>query len=287
LLVNIVNIFWIFPQVHHLFNLFRRSILIRLFTATFVCSLPVLLNPLVMRLPALFVPYWFVMVGVVTPLSWLWYQARREKIMEIKGLQKALNRSKADIGFLRSQINPHFLFNTLNTLYGTALQEDAGRTATGIQKLGDTMRFMLHDNHQDFIPMQREIEYLQHYIDIQQLRIQSSPHINIQNNIRDAQCHHVIAPMLLIPLVENAFKHGISLVEKSWIQVKLDCDATTIRFEVRNSMHLQQPGGPEKERSGTGINNVKERLHLVYPSRHQFICHGDGHTFYTELLIQP
>src|SRR5258708_30216883 len=107
----------------------------------------------------------------------------KESILRIRGLEIALDQSEADLQFLRAQINPHFLFNALNTLYGTALQENAERTGEGIQQLGDMMRFMLHENMQQSISLSREIDYLHHFIALQQLRTQTSPDIVIQNDI--------------------------------------------------------------------------------------------------------
>jgi two-component system LytT family sensor kinase len=207
--------------------------------------------------------------------------------LKLRGLEKALVKSKADLQFLRSQINPHFLFNTLNTLYGTALQEEACNTASGIQKLGDMMRFMLHENTRDFIQMNREIEYLKNYISIQKLRTQSSAEISIEDNIDEQNCQHEIAPMLLIPLVENAFKHGISLKKKSWIKIRLDCNEKEIRFEVRNSIHPKRDDDPEKESSGIGFKNVVERLKLIYPGKHEIAVNADDKEFFVQLLIKP
>jgi LytS/YehU family sensor histidine kinase len=175
----------------------------------------------------------------------------------------------------------------LNTLYGTALQEHAEHTAAGIQKLGDMMRFMLHENNLPFIQMNREIEYLRNYISLQKLRTQSSPEISIEDNIQEQVCHHQIAPMLLIPLVENAFKHGISLKEKSWITISLQCTEKEIVFEVRNSMHPQAANDPVKERSGIGFKNVLERLKLIYPGKHRISVNGDGREFFVQLSIEP
>jgi LytS/YehU family sensor histidine kinase len=196
-------------------------------------------------------------------------------------------RSKTDLQFLRSQINPHFLFNTLNTLYGTALQENAGRTAEGIQRLGDMMRFMLEENNLDLIPMHKEIDYLNNYIVLQKLRTQLSKEIVIEDHINEQYCDHRIGPMLLIPLVENAFKHGISLNERSWIIIELSCTEKEILFKVRNSMHVKANSDPEKERSGIGFKNVVERLKLLYPGKHEVLVNQDGKEFMVQLIINP
>ncbi len=113
--------------------------------------------------------------------------------------------------------------------------------------LGDMMRFMLDDNHLDFIPLSNEISYLKNYIALQKLRIQDSDQINISEHITVDDCGYQISPMLLIPLVENAFKHGIDLNERSWISIELTCDKTGIYLKrVRNSLHGAETNDPEK-----------------------------------------
>jgi two-component system LytT family sensor kinase len=228
---------------------------------------------------------WISLVVVITPISWIDYQQRKDKILQLRGMEKALVKSTADLQFLRSQINPHFLFNALNTLYGTALIEGSKNTAEGIQKLGDMMRFMLYENTLDFIPMDKEIAYLKNYIALQKLRTQLSPDIMIEDDITDQQCDHQIAPMLLIPFVENAFKHGVSLAERSWIKIKLTCNEAQVCFEVRNSLHVKTDNDPEREHSGIGLKNVQERLSLLYPRRHQFIFGEEGGEFVVRLTI--
>jgi len=261
-------------------------VLIRLLLTAVVTSLPFLFFVQGMHLFG-FVFCMAVQLLIITPISWLVYQRKKDELQLLRGAEKAIAKSKADLQFLRSQINPHFLFNVLNTLYGTALQENAGRTASGIQKLGDMMRFMLHENHLEFIHMSKEIEYLKNYVALQKLRTQSSSEIIIEENIIDQNCNHKIAPMLLIPLVENAFKHGISLKEKSWIQINLECNEKNILFEVRNSMHPRRDNDPEEERSGIGFKNVLERLKLIYGGKFQISVNGDGKEFFVQLSIQP
>jgi len=284
-LMAITNLYWIFPLKKDK-SLFHPSILFRLLLLAFLYSLPYLF--------ILHEGYAFglvfcmaVLLFIITPITWVLYEKRKEEIQLLRGAEKTIAKSKTDLQFLRSQINPHFLFNILNTLYGTALQENAKRSAEGIQKLGDMMRFMLHENNLDFIEMDKEINYLKNYISLQKLRTESSSQIIIEDNIDNAHCNHKIAPMLLIPLVENAFKHGISLKEKSWITIALECNEKNILFEVRNSMHAKQENDPEKERSGIGLKNVLERLKLLYPGKFQASINGDEKEFFVQLAIQP
>lgn len=289
-LVFMVNTYWLFPQKEGA-SLFSLKTLVRLLLSTFLCSFVFFLFDGFAAMPSrtfiFLMICWGMQLFITTPISWLIYQQRKDRILQLRGVEEELSKSKANLQFLRSQINPHFLFNVLNTLYGTALREKAPDTATGIQQLGDMMRFMLHENNLDFIPMSKEIEYLQHYISLQKLRIQTSPNIIIEDNIQEQSCQHQIAPMLLIPFVENAFKHGVSLRERSWIQLSLACEDKQIRFAVRNSVHARPQHDPEKEHSGIGLQNVLERLKLVYPGRHVIDIQSTDREFTVTLSIQP
>jgi len=287
ILGGITALYWLFPMAGE-GSFWRRKNLRRVLISGFLWSIPFAfwmaddshdLPPAVMGL-------WCGQF-VVAFVLWVFYRSRRDRFMRIRGLEAALGRSEADLQFLRSQINPHFLFNALNTLYGTALQEEASKTAGGIQQLGDMMRFMLHENNQDRIPMSKEVEYLKNYIYLQRLRTDSSPQIRIDTEIDEEIPESMIAPMLLIPFVENAFKHGISLREPSWIHIRLNGDAKKILFEIRNSVHARQGNDPEKEKSGIGLKNVLHRLRLLYPNRHSFFVNQDEREFFVQLMIEP
>ncbi|NTS39286.1 histidine kinase [Flavisolibacter sp. BT320] len=220
------------------------------------------------------------------PLLWILFRRQMKNREELFVLKKELGRSTASFDFLRSQINPHFLFNALNTIYGTALQEGAERTSEGIEKLGDMMRFMLHENMQDKIALTREIEYLNNYISLQRLRTDAHSTINIEAHIEQPVTPVQIAPMLLIPFVENAFKHGISFREPSQIKITLEVNDKTLNFDVHNSKHERSENDPEKNKSGIGLNNVKQRLQLLYPRRHELIIRETGKDFFVHLTLQ-
>lgn len=226
---------------------------------------------------------------VTAPLSWLVFRRRQRRYQALAGLQQELGHSAASLDLLRSQINPHFLFNALNTLYGTALQEKSERTAHGIQLLGDMMRFMLHENHQPRIPLARETEYLGNYIELQTLRTATSPDVRISTSLSEVPATAgQIAPMLLIPFVENAFKHGISLQHPSWIKVTLHVDRHTLYFDVYNSVHARAaaPGPAADEASGIGLSNVRQRLLLLYPERHELIIRRSLDEYFVHLTLQ-
>jgi len=287
ILVYLTLTYWIFPAGSD--KLFNFSFILRLLLITFLFTFLYPVWGVVAHIGSdgsLWLISWAVQLLVVSPLTWLLFQQNKDKILQLKGMEHALVKSTADLQFLRSQINPHFLFNALNTLYGTALMEGSDKTAQGIQKLGDMMRFMLQENTMDFIGMDKEIEYLRNYISLQRLRIQTSTEISIEDDLSDACYRNHIAPMLLIPLVENAFKHGVSLTDKSWIKIKLICDEQRVNFEVRNSVHPSTNNDPEKNKSGIGLQNVKERLLLVYPGKHSLVYGVNENEFVATLSVQ-
>ena len=287
-LAALTNLYWIFPFKGKT-PIWKWALIRRLLLSTACWSVPFAFFGVPdehARFPVFF-GLWFGLLAIVTPISWFIYQQHKDKLFQLQGLRTALGQSEADLQFLRSQINPHFLFNALNTLYGTALQEQAERTAGGIQRLGDMMRFMLHENHLRSIPMSKEIEYLKNYIALMQLRTQASNSILIETAIDEECPGFSIAPMLLIPFVENGFKHGISLREPSWLKLRLHCEEKRIVFEMRNSIHVRQGDDPEKDRSGIGLRNVLHRLKLLYPERHEIFMHQDEKEFFVQLILQP
>lgn len=231
------------------------------------------------------------LLGIFAPvfalgISWLVYRKNEEQLVELLQLRRELGRTTTDLRFLRSQINPHFLFNALNTLYGTSLQEKAERTGEGIQKLGDMMRFMLHENQQDKIGLAREIDYLKDYLHLQKLRLEESDQISVEVNIDEEHCQHSIAPMLLIPFVENAFKHGISLQKRSWVNIALRCDKNSLHFDIYNSIHRKNRDDPERENPGIGLENVRQRLHLLYPGKHELVIRENVNEYFVHLTIR-
>ena len=211
---------------------------------------------------------------------------RRTSVKEKVALQTQVSHTSAELAGLQSQINPHFLFNALNSLYATALKENSEKTADGIQKLGDMMRFMLQENNRDRISLEKEVEYLRNYIELQRMRLDESHGIEIRVTIQEPDRDVSIAPMMLIPFVENAFKHGISLRKPSWIFVTLTLDHSTIYFKVHNSRHPGLVNDPEREHTGIGLENVSKRLELIYPGRHTLAIQASEQDYFVALTIR-
>lgn len=286
IIIVFINVYGWFPYRQQM-QLPLRPFVWKLLIAPFVLSLATWIfytlvsnNIQVLLLPA----QMMILLVIAIPVSWLLYLQQKGKLATLQ-LKKDLGKSTADLAFLRSQIHPHFLFNTLNTLYGTALQENATRTAEGVQRLGDMMRFLLHENNCDFIPLNREFEYLQNYIALQHLRIAQSAGVNIETTIHFCSRDFQVAPMLLIPFVENAFKHGIRLTSPSFIKIHFNCDDNGIYLDVVNSLHPKRTYESMPEHSGVGLQNVQQRLKLIYPGKHSLLIQQDDTTFKVRLHI--
>ncbi len=202
---------------------------------------------------------------IVCALSYFLFRLDVGGIKNTMLLKLRLNKSSSELNLLKSQVNPHFLFNSLNTLYGIALQEEALKAADGIQKLSNMMRFMLEENTADKIGLSREIEYIHNYIDLQKLRLAPTEKMVLDINIEEP-CSGEITPMLIIPFIENAFKHGISFQEKSWIDLHLSCHPEEVSLKIKNSKHAKS--GVRDKQGGIGIENVRKRLDILYPDTH-------------------
>ena len=190
---------------------------------------------------------------------------------------------KSELSNLKSQINPHFLFNSLNSLYGLALEESSPKTSTGIQKLSQMMRFMLRENVEDKIEIIREFEYVENYIELQKLRVDGNEKVRLEYEI-DKACEGKITPMLIIPFIENAFKHGISAHHNSWVEINLNCDKDSIHLNVKNSNHKKRKSSEEE--SGIGLENVRQRLAMLYPNKHLFQLYENEESFEANLKIE-
>ncbi len=174
---------------------------------------------------------------------------------------------EAELMHLRSQVNPHFLFNTLNTLYAYALQEKSEKTAEPIAKLANMMRYMIEDMDKEYIPLQKEAGYINDYIKLQSIRsaVEHNIHVNISI---EPDADYVIAPMLFIPFVENAFKHGINPNKESLLHVDIKAQKGEVQFVIENSVDNNFEAFYKEKGFGIGIDNVTKRLEYIYPGKH-------------------
>jgi sensor histidine kinase YesM len=188
-----------------------------------------------------------------------WYK-QKQKTTEVQNEKMA-----AELDLLKSQIHPHFLFNTLNNLYSFSL-EKSEKTPEIILKLSNLLRFMIYESDVPFIPLQKEISILQQYFDLEQLRY--GARLDISFTVPEDLDRKQIAPLLLLPFVENVFKHGINnQTDHCWISFDLRISESAIYLKLINSKDKDEiPALPTF--SGIGLQNVKKRLQLLYPERY-------------------
>lgn len=199
------------------------------------------------------------------------------KIRErLAAVEKA--RYEAEISYLSAQINPHFLFNALNSIYALALRERAPRTSESLLKLAGIMRYVVTEASQERVPLKKEIEYISDFVALQRLRLDAS--IGFQFEIRGEISAQQIAPLLLIPFVENAFKHGVNPDENCDILILIDVAAKQLTLTARNNkVHTSMP------KTGVGLANARSRLALQYANRHELAIAEDDKTFQITLKI--
>jgi sensor histidine kinase YesM len=181
--------------------------------------------------------------------------------------RKELEKEKlnSELAFLKSQVSPHFFFNTLNNIY-TLIGIDTEEAQDAVLKLSKLMRYLLYDSEGSNSRLSDEINFMNHYIDLMKLRINRKVDLTVDlpGNVPELS----IPPLLFIAFIENAFKHGVSYREQSFIRIRMDVDEAQIRFEARNSIGRSGTEG-ENKHSGIGLENVKKRLDLLYPGLHE------------------
>jgi two-component system LytT family sensor kinase len=202
------------------------------------------------------------------------YRVIADKIREEqRAKEKETENLKTELSFLRSQVSPHFMFNVLNNMVALA-RKKSDLLEPSLIKLSSLLRYMLYETDEDKVLLEKEIEYLKSYIELQSQRF--GRNVDIHATFDPVTDGFVIEPMLLIPFVENAFKHGTGLVSKAQIDIHLKMETATLDFRVRN--RYSETGDWEKDKtSGIGLTNVKRRLNLLYPNSHSLqISKEDG-----------
>jgi hypothetical protein len=190
-----------------------------------------------------------------------------------------------ELGLLKSQINPHFLFNTLNNLFSMSRRNDPG-TSDGIARLAHVMRYMIHEGNSKTIGLDKEAEQIQRIIDLQRVRFSKEDPVQIEFTTTGDLGSVSVPPMILVPFVENAFKHGINFTKPSFVRIKLEHHQKRIIFTIVNSIHLDQ--SPDRDtKSGIGLQNVKRQLEILFPNSHQLLIQRDEATFNVSLTLHP
>ena len=206
------------------------------------------------------------------------YSLERENRILILSQEK----TKAELQFLRSQMQPHFFFNVLNDLYAMALKQ-SDKTADMILKLSDLMRYVLQESTADVVPIEKELNYIRNYIDLEKLRYGNRFSVDLQVTGDISKC--LVAPLLLLPFVENAFKHSsTNEISGAWISIEIMIDKHELTLVVANSY---DPGTLKSDHisSGIGIKNIRQRLDILYPARHTFVIERKDDSYKSTLKI--
>lgn len=179
---------------------------------------------------------------------------------------------ESELKGLKAQIQPHFLFNSLNTIYGLVRKKDQ-ETAEVVLKLSDILRYVLYESTEERVPLERELAYLKNYIDFIKLRTRRDSDITFEVNGDGSG--YSIAPLLLIPFIENCFKHGMDMhITEPWVKIKIEINQDTLDFTCANSNYNRRKEKIPTD-SGIGLCNAKRRLELLYPKKHVLTIKDD------------
>ncbi len=219
----------------------------------------------------LFVTVWSLSTAICIIRQW--------RLTEKRALQAEADKTNAELSFLKAQVNPHFLFNTLNNIYSMAMTKNEN-TASSIMKLSNIMRYVTDEVRQDFVPLESEIACMNDYIDLQKLRLgpNTQVHVSITGNTTTKE----IAPLILMTFVENVFKYGISSHEPSHIIIRVAVDDHNISFYCQNKLFETKRN---VESTGIGIPNAQQRLQYLYPNRHFLDINKENGLFTVQLTL--
>ena len=211
------------------------------------------------------------------------YALVRHTLGEEKSRQEAQQeRLKSELAFLRSQISPHFIFNVLNSIvYLIRSKSDQAESVT--LQLSSLMRYMLYESGDAQVSLEKEVGYLKNYVELQKVRFEED--VDIRLNIEGTVGAQTIEPMLLIPFVENAFKHGVGLIKDPLIDILLTIKPNSMHFKVQNKI-TKDSTEDKDQNSGIGLQNIRRRLELLYPGQHQLQIAESGNFFHVNLTLQ-
>ena len=203
-----------------------------------------------------------------------WYQ------VEANQRELERERTEAELSNLKSQLNPHFLFNTLNNIY-SLIAFSPEKAQEAVHDLSRLLRYVLYESNQPLVPIEKDLDFLRNYIEL--MRIRLPRHVDLQTDIEAATPGVMIAPLLFISLVENAFKHGVSNSQSSFIQITIRQAGDAVNCSIRNSYFPKTAG--DKSGSGIGLSNLEKRLSLLYPECYHLAYGKEGENYVAHLVI--
>jgi LytS/YehU family sensor histidine kinase len=215
-------------------------------------------------------------LAVLIKLLKYWYEQQHTSLQLLK------EKTEAELAMLKGQINPHFLFNTLNNIYSLALKK-SDLTAEAVVKLSEMLDYLLYECEADFVLIKKEIKLIQNYIYLQKIRY--GDRLDIQFEAEDTSDQQ-IPPMILLPFIENSFKHGAGIQSKKvWIKINLHFEGRSMHFYMLNSKSARKNKDNNQISGGIGLENVKKRLYLLYQNNYFLEIENLSDTFSVKLQI--
>jgi len=221
-------------------------------------------------------------LSLIIPLIFSIALKMGERWLKIEADKKEAENIKlqSEIQHLKYQLQPHFFFNSLNNIY-SLVDISPDKAKETIHSLGKLMRYLLYESNAEKVELKREIEFLERYIELMNLR--SSDNVTVKSNFSNVPASVKIAPLLFISLIENAFKHGVSATEESEIEIELKEENGIVNFYSKNKNFSKSDD--DKSGSGIGLENLRKRLELIYPGKYIFKINDDGNDHSTRLII--
>lgn len=227
--------------------------------------------------PFIIISFLYFLLLIFLLLRWIFKQVKL--IIRLKN-----EKAQTELQHLKSQVNPHFFFNTLNNLYGL-VGTDTKKAQDLILKLSDMMRYSIYEGERDFVTLEEEVAYLKNYIELHKMRYHKK--IDVVFNIHIQDEGGKVMPLLFIMLLENAFKHGVENLRKdAYVTINLSNKGNEIRFNVENNFDISiKNEKPKNENQGLGLKNLKRRLELVYPHNHSLTIQEEKDVYKAVLVL--
>jgi two-component system LytT family sensor kinase len=219
--------------------------------------------------------------GIIIALGLSIRTVEQWQTTEQKVIKAEAEKVNAELSFLKAQINPHFLFNTLNNIYTLSMM-NSEHTSESIMKLSNIMRYVTDDVTQDFVPLQQDLDCIKNYVDLQRLRLGRKTAVNFE--VDGEVTNQKIAPLILMSFVENTFKYGVSKQTDSAINIKINIRGDAVIFECENAV-FERPSTLPDRTGGIGIANTKQRLLHLYPEKHTLNIQEEAGVFRVKLIL--
>lgn len=201
--------------------------------------------------------------------------------MQMALKEERQKNAEAELAWLKNQLNPHFLFNTLNNI-SSLVQIDADIAQESIGQLSDLLRYTLYESNHELAPVEGEIDFMNNYIELMKLRCNELATIEVDLRVPPKPMR--VVPLLFISLIENAFKHGVNSRKESFVRIRFHCEGDDLIFTCENSDHPKQD--VDRGGSGIGLENLKRRLELAYPSRYHYTQELRGDLYFVQITLQ-